>query len=97
MKSALDDIDGHGSPSHRVPYQAMPALDQLKEQVAYMKFWQGVMVVTNISLVGWLISTEGASSRVTVILAIVAVAFLTVGIALLHRNIDRYINRIGKL
>jgi hypothetical protein len=39
----------------------MPSLDQLKEQVAYMKFWQGVMVVTN------------------------------------NRNIDRYINRIGKL
>jgi hypothetical protein len=75
----------------------MPALDQLKEQVAYMKLWQGVMVVTNISLVGWLISTEGASSRVTVLLAIVAVASLTAGIALLHRNIGRYIKRIGKL
>jgi len=34
----------------------MPALDQLKEQVAYLKFWQGIMVVTDISLVGWLIS-----------------------------------------
>jgi len=27
-------------------------LDRLKEQLAYLKFWQGIMVVTDISLVG---------------------------------------------
>jgi len=36
-------------------------LDRLKEQIAYLKFWQGIMVVTEISLVGWLISTAGTS------------------------------------
>jgi hypothetical protein len=35
----------------------MPELDRLKEQLAYLKFWQGIMVVTDISLVGWLVST----------------------------------------
>jgi hypothetical protein len=32
----------------------MSELDRLKEQLAYLKFWQGIMVVTDISLVGWL-------------------------------------------
>ena len=31
-------------------------LDRLKEEVAYFKFWQGIVVVTDISLLGWLIS-----------------------------------------
>jgi len=30
-------------------------LDRLKEQVAYLKFWQGIVVVTDISLGGWLV------------------------------------------
>ena len=34
----------------------MPQLDRLKEQIAYLKFWQGILVVTDISLIGWLVS-----------------------------------------
>jgi hypothetical protein len=75
----------------------MPALDQLKEQVAYLKFWQGIMVVTDISLVGWLISTEGGSSQVTALLAIIAVASLTAGVAFLHHHLNHLMDRIGKL
>jgi hypothetical protein len=33
------------------------ALDRLREKLAYLKFWQGIMVVTDISLVGWIVST----------------------------------------
>ena len=33
----------------------MSELDRLKEQLAYLEFWQGIMVVTEISLVGWFI------------------------------------------
>ena len=33
----------------------MSELDRLKEQLAYLKFWQGIMVITDISLVGWLL------------------------------------------
>jgi len=30
----------------------MSKVDKAKEQIAYLKFWLGVMVVTDISLVG---------------------------------------------
>ena len=42
----------------------MPELDRLKEQVAYLKLWQGVMVVTDISLVGWLASAADGTRPV---------------------------------
>jgi hypothetical protein len=29
----------------------VPELDRLKEQLAYLKFWQGIMAVTDIGLV----------------------------------------------
>lgn len=75
----------------------MSELDRLKEQVAYLKFWQGIMVVTDISLVGWLVSTADGARPLTVALAIVGVVLLTLGIVMLHRQIERRIDHIGRL
>ena len=36
----------------------MSELDHLKEEVAYLKFWLGIVVLTDISLAGWLISSS---------------------------------------
>ncbi len=75
----------------------MSELDRLKEQLAYLKFWQGIMVVTDISLVGWLVSTADGARALTVVLAIIGVIVLTFGIVVLHRQIERRINQIGRL
>ena len=75
----------------------MPELDRLKEQLAYLKFWQGIMVVTDISLVGWLVSTADDARALTVLLAIIGIIALTVGIVVLHRQIEQRINQIGRL
>jgi len=40
----------------------MSELDVAKEQIAYLKFWLGAMVVTDISLFGWLISNANSTS-----------------------------------
>lgn len=75
----------------------MAELDRLKEQLAYLKFWQGIMVVTDISLMGWLVSTADLSNRRTVVLAVVGVVLLTLGILALHRQINCRIDQTGKL
>jgi hypothetical protein len=72
-------------------------LDRLKEQIAYLKFWQGIMVVTEISLVGWLISTAGSSDPALWLFAAVGVVALGYGIFALHRQIERRIEQIGRL
>jgi hypothetical protein len=75
----------------------VPEVDRLREQVAYFKFWQGVAVVTDISVLGWLVSGSDDASHPTVMLAVMGVLLLTVGIAVLHRHIGRRIEQIGKL
>ena len=75
----------------------MPELDRIKEQIAYLKYWQGIMVVTDISLVGWLVTVGDSSSLPTFLLAIAGVAALTLGVVTLHRQIERRIERIGSL
>lgn len=75
----------------------MPRLDRLKEEIAYLKLWQGIVLVTNVSLVGWLISAVDTAAHLRLVLGILGVAVLTFNSLLLHYRIDRRIEQIGKL
>jgi len=75
----------------------MSELDRLKEQLVYLRFWLGIMVVTDISLVGWLASTVDNATPALLVFAIVGIIVLSLGIFLLHRQIERRIERIGRL
>lgn len=75
----------------------MSDLDRLKEQLVYLRFWLGIMVVTEITLVGWLISTPTSADPALWSLAAVGAVVLGGGIFLVHRQIERRIDQIGKL
>ncbi len=75
----------------------MSELDRLKEQLVYLRFWLGIMVVTEITLVGWLISTPNTADPVLWSLAAVGVVVLGFGIFLLHRQVERRIEEIRRL
>ncbi len=75
----------------------MPALDQLKEQVAYLKLWQGIVMVTNISLAGWLFSAVDIAEPLRILLAEFGVILLSFGVVVLHLQIARRIEQIGRL
>jgi multidrug transporter EmrE-like cation transporter len=75
----------------------MPALDQLKEEVAYLKLWQGIVIVTDISLAGWLVSAVDTAERLQFFLAVLGVILLSLAIAVLHRKIERRMDGIGRL
>jgi hypothetical protein len=72
-------------------------LDRLKEQLVYLRFWQGIMVVTDLSLVGWLVSTADTATPTLLSFAIVGIVVLSLGIFLIHRQIERRIEHIGRL
>lgn len=72
-------------------------LDGAKEQLAYLRFWQSVAVVTEISSAGWLISASAAASGFTIALAWLGVLVLSFGIFIMHRRIERYIELIKSL
>ncbi|MGH8008756.1 MAG: hypothetical protein ACREQ3_17340 [Candidatus Binatia bacterium] len=75
----------------------MPQLERLKEQIAYLKFWQGVLVVTDISLIGGLVSNATSTTVGAVTLAVISVVFITAGVIVLHRQIERRIDQVGEL
>ncbi|HLS86353.1 MAG TPA: hypothetical protein VK043_08655 [Burkholderiales bacterium] len=75
----------------------MSDLDRLKEQLVYLRFWLGIMVATEIALVGWLISTPLSVNTTLWFIAAFGAFLLGVGIFLVHRQIEHRIDRIGTL
>ena len=71
--------------------------NSLKEQVAYLKVWLGIVVVTDISLAGWLISSSESAASLTFFLALAGLVLLSAGIVVLHRRIERRIDRMREL
>ncbi len=75
----------------------MSERDHLREEVAYLKFWLGIVVVTDISLAGWLISSSDTAAPYTVFFAVVGLIMLSAGIVFLHRRIERRIAKLKEL
>jgi hypothetical protein len=75
----------------------MSELDIAKERIAYLKVWLGILLVTDISVIGWLITNFDTASSALSWTAALAVLGLGIGIFLLHRRIDRHIESLGPL
>ena len=75
----------------------MSEIDVAKEQIAYLKVWLGILVVTDISVFGWLISNLGTAPPILLWAAVIAVVSLTAGIVLLHRRIEGHIDSLRGL
>jgi hypothetical protein len=77
--------------------KSMSEFDRLKEQLVYLRFWLGIMVATEIALVGWLISTSIDANATLWFTGAFGAGLLGTGILLVHRQIERRIDQIGKL
>lgn len=75
----------------------MSKTDRLKEELAYLKLWLGIMVVTGISLVGWLLTSFESASGLLTLTGIAALIPIGGGCGALHRQIKRKIEEISEL
>ena len=75
----------------------MSEADLIKEKIAYYKFWLGIMVITDISLFGWLVSNFISAPLTIVVGCITTIYFITGGIVVTHRRIDRHIEKLRNL
>lgn len=75
----------------------MSELDLTKEKIAYLKIWLGILVVTDISLFGWLISNLGTASALMMSAGVLATIVITTGVIFLHRRISSQIEYLRGL
>jgi len=76
---------------------SMPELDALKEDLAYLRLWLGMLAITHISLIGWTASSVETASARLLTLAVAVIIVLGTNVFLLNRLIERRIERIRRL
>ncbi len=75
----------------------MSQIDIVKETIAYLKFWLGVMVISDISLVGWLLSNAGVASELKTYGAVIGVGVITLSAFFVHKRIEYLISTLKEL
>ena len=72
----------------------MGQIDDIKEELNYMKVWLGIIVVTAIGLIGWLVNHHESASMLKTSCGIVV---LTIIIVLIDKKIKEKIKSLREL
>jgi len=75
----------------------MAKIDEIKEELNYLKVWLGIIVITTIGLISWLINNYELGSNLKIIGDIVAIIILTLSIIIIDRNIKLKIKSLKDL
>ena len=75
----------------------MAEIDEIKEELNYLKVWLGIIVITTIGLISWLINNYEVASNLKVIADIIAIIGLTISIIIIDKNIKNKIKSLKDL
>ena len=75
----------------------MAALDRVKEDIGYLKLWQGIVVVTSISMAAWVMTAADSARPSTYALAVAGLLLLSSVVLMLHKQIERRIRLLETL
>ena len=75
----------------------MAEIDEVKEELNYLKVWLGIIVLTTIGLIGWLINNYEVASNVKVIVGVVSIFALTIATIMIDKNIKNKIKSLKDL
>lgn len=75
----------------------MSKLDLVKEQIAYLKLWLGIMVAVGISLTSWLLSNFQSADWLLVLADIVALLAIGFGGYMVHKRIEAKLEHLEEL
>lgn len=78
-------------------YIEMSELDILKEKIAYLKLWLGIFVVTDISLIGWLLANYEKAKLLLLVSDILGIFSISIAISILHKRIEQEIEQLREL
>ena len=75
----------------------MSKLDVAKEHIAYLKLWLGIVIVTDISLMGWLLGNFRSAEWPLILGDILALIGVSWGCYSLHTRIESAIAKLEEL
>lgn len=75
----------------------MGKIDEVKEELNYLKLWLGIIVVTAIGLIGWLVNNYVEASTVKLASNIIVIIILNISIVIIDKKIKKKIKILRDL
>ena len=75
----------------------MAQIDEIKEEINFLKVWLGILVVTIFGMIGWGISHIGDTSRLLLVLDVGAIIVLSLIVAYINFTIIKKIKSLKDL
>jgi len=75
----------------------MAQIDEVKEELNYLKVWLGIIVITTIGLISWLVNNYEHSTDIKTISDIIAIIILTITIIIIDKKIKNKIKNLRDL
>ena len=63
----------------------------------YLKVWLGIIVLTTIGLIGWLLNHYEVSSNLKIVSGMMAIVIMTIAIIIIDKNIKKKIKSLKDL
>lgn len=75
----------------------MAKIDEIKEELNYLKVWLGIIVITMIGLIGWLLNNYESSNTIKVFADIILIIVLNISIVVMDKKIKHKIRQLREL
>jgi len=75
----------------------MAKIDEIKEELNYLKVWLGIIVITTIGLISWLINNYETTAKIKTVSDIIAIIVLTITILIIDKKIKNKIKSLKDL
>ena len=72
----------------------MAKIDEVKEEINYLKVWLGIIVVTAIGLLSWIVNNYDLATNVKNIFALLSLLLLSITIIAIDRKIKKKIKTL---
>jgi Na+/alanine symporter len=75
----------------------MGKIDEIKEEIGWLKVWLGILVVTMFGMIGWGISHIGKVSNLLLILDAVSIVMISIIVAIINFSAIKKIRSLKDL
>jgi len=72
----------------------MAKLDEIKEEIGWLKIWLGIFVVTMFSMIAWLAGNYDKAEKIIIILDIMAILVFAIAISFINKTAIRKIRSL---
>jgi len=75
----------------------MGKIDEIKEEIGWLKVMFGIFTAVDVSLLGWLVQNYDKTSTLNTLISFMIIFFLSLGIVIVNRNAYKKIRQLRDL